>query len=72
MTAEQRRAYGLIRERGRLHAYNGVRLSTVAVLERLGLVTVERSVSTVRGSGRGGVWTSRTQLDWVARPVTGT
>lgn len=65
----QEKALRTIRKDGVLYAYNGVSRTTVAVLERLGLVSVEWTTSTVRGNGYGGVWTSRTQLDWTARPV---
>jgi hypothetical protein len=63
ITPTQRVALEAVRNAGTIHAYNGVSHATVTVLERLGLVSVTRSVQT---------WTNRrsqrnhSQLDWSA------
>lgn len=63
ITPTQKAALETVRNAGTLHAYNGVSHATISVLERLGLVSVTRSVQT---------WTNRrsqrnhSQLDWSA------
>jgi hypothetical protein len=64
ITPTQERALETVRNAGTLHAYNGVSHATITVLERLGLVSVTRSVQS---------WTNRrsqrnhSQLDWSAK-----
>lgn len=66
LTKTQTKALALIQEKGVLHAYNGISRPTIDVLERAGLVTVERSVYTTYSYR-----TLRTHYiaDWTARPV---
>lgn len=63
LTTTQTKALELIRREGTLYVGNGVSFSTVQVLERLGLVTVESSVQTWhnRRSGR-----NHSARDWSA------
>lgn len=66
LTPTQTEALRIVREKGVLHAYNGVSRTTIKRLEILGLVTVKWSVNT---------WTnyrshrSHSQCDWSARPA---
>ncbi|MFD3629643.1 hypothetical protein [Streptomyces sp. NPDC058698] len=66
LTPTQHAAWLLLREKGEWHAYDGVSRSTIAVLERHGLVTVKWSVQTWwnRRSGR-----NHSMCDWTATVV---
>lgn len=61
MTKTQQEALDTIRANGTVYAYNGISHATVKVLERLGLVKVERSVMTGHSRRSGRNWS---QLDW--------
>jgi hypothetical protein len=65
LTETQQKALEQIRAKGIWFAYDGISRTTIAALERAGLVTVERTVHTWmnRRSGR-----HHSQVDWVARP----
>jgi hypothetical protein len=65
LTPAQERALRNVRHRGVQYAYDGVSRSTIAALERRGLVAVEWSITTWwnRLSGR-----NHSQCDWIARP----
>lgn len=68
LTDAQVRAVQAIHREGVYHAYNGVSRATIAVLERLGLVTVEwKTVWVETSHGYRGVWRQRPQLEWTAR-----
>jgi hypothetical protein len=68
LTAEQIRALRVINKAGAFHSHNGVSRTTVAILEDLGLVTVEwKTVMVETAHGYRGVWRQRPQLDWTAR-----
>jgi hypothetical protein len=68
LTDAQVRAVKAINRAGTYYAYNGISRATIAVLERLGLVTVEwKTVWVETSRGYRGVWRQRPQLDWTAR-----
>lgn len=66
LTKTQIEALNKIQAVGKLHAYNGVSRATIAVLERAGLVTVERRLteSTCYRTRR-----THYVADWTARPA---
>ena len=66
LTDAQTKALDEITRAGVIYAYNGISRATVTVLEREGLVTVERSTAS-----RYCYRTRRTHYiaDWSARPV---
>lgn len=68
LTDAQVRAVKAIRREGVAYAHNGISRATIAVLERLGLVTVEwKTVWVETSHGYRGVWRQRPQLEWTAR-----
>lgn len=68
LTDAQVRALKAINKAGTYYAYNGISRATIAVLERLGLVTVEwKTVWVETCHGYRGVWKQRPQLEWTAR-----
>lgn len=66
LTGAQAKAYETILSAGVAYAYNGISRATVAVLERKGLVTVERRLTESTNYR-----TKRTRYvaDWAARPA---
>lgn len=71
LTPAQSKALAKIRAEGKLYPGNGVSISTVNALERLGLVDVERKPG-VRMYGplgpAGGRYRGYISREWVARP----
>jgi hypothetical protein len=67
MTKTQREALDTIRAEGTVYAYNGISHATISVLERLGFVKVERSVTTGHTYTSGRSWSRR---DWSATIVS--